>query len=89
MWWRALLGSELLFRVFTRISRIFYKTPCRLGAAPTADASPASPVRNDKSTLLIEPAFELHPLGKAINPMIGWEAMLSHSEAVAAFCVNM
>ncbi len=38
---------------------------------------------------LLQPAFHLHPIGEAVDPMVGRNAMGSCSETVATFGVEV
>jgi hypothetical protein len=48
-----------------------------------------SGARSQSPRLFLQPTLELQPLGEAVDPMIGGEVLLVHSEAVATLGVHV
>src|SRR5215472_10630620 len=52
---------------------------------------PCGPSRNrtEENRLLLQEALEFQPVRKAINPVVCWNVLLPHAEAVAALRVHV
>ena len=46
-------------------------------------------VRERTRWLLLQPSIQFEPIGESVDPVIGGETLLPHSEAVAAFLVHV
>jgi hypothetical protein len=45
--------------------------------------------RDEISGYFLQEALQLEPLSKSLDPVVRWKVLLSHAEAVAAFCVHV